>query len=472
MAAHAFISRLEEGRSGPWALFWLVVLCVVLAALTLPVNAAPAYDPWSWIVWGRDVVQGDLHTETGPSWKPLPVLLTAPMSLFGDAAPDLWLVAARAAAFGAAAAAALLGLRLGGPMGAVLAGGLLLISSWLWQGALLGDSEAILILCVLAAVERHLAGRRGQAFAFGVAAGLLRPEAWAFLGLYALWLVVSDRSRLAWVASALAVIPTLWLLPELWGSGNLWRGAERAQRGDPDAPAFAARPAFKVVENFVELLPAVAFLGVAAGGAAVVLRRVPRDRLTPTLGLAVLGGAWVGLVAVMAELGFSGINRYLATPLAIAHVLAGVGLAWTFSVLLGGQRRAAAGVALSAAVAVLALGALARARPEWPLPLVERHGDVNHDLDVAIERAGGEQRLKDCGRLYASSLVTPPIAWRFDRHLDEVTRWPAPPGVLFRTQLLLGRVDGPPPRNPISVAPGARILARTQHWEVRAVCQD
>ena len=54
---------------------------------------------------------------------------------------------------------------------------------------------------MLGAVDRHLEGRRRQAFALAVAAGLLRPEAWPFLGLYGLWLVWDDRARLRQVAA-------------------------------------------------------------------------------------------------------------------------------------------------------------------------------------------------------------------------------------------------------------------------------
>ena len=59
--------------------------------------AAPTYDPWAWIIWGREITELDLDTRTGPSWKPLPVLFTTPFSLAGDRwAPELWLVVAQA----------------------------------------------------------------------------------------------------------------------------------------------------------------------------------------------------------------------------------------------------------------------------------------------------------------------------------------------------------------------------------------
>ena len=70
----------------------------MLAALTFLAPSAPTYDPWAWIIWGREILHLDLSTVDGPSWKPLPVLLTTPFALAGPLAPDLWLFVARAGA--------------------------------------------------------------------------------------------------------------------------------------------------------------------------------------------------------------------------------------------------------------------------------------------------------------------------------------------------------------------------------------
>ena len=57
--------------------------------------ATLAYDPWAWLVWGREIGHLDLDTTGGPSWKPLPVVITTPLAVLGDLAPTLWLVVAR-----------------------------------------------------------------------------------------------------------------------------------------------------------------------------------------------------------------------------------------------------------------------------------------------------------------------------------------------------------------------------------------
>src|SRR5215210_6592068 len=64
----------------------------------LLVRAAPGYDPWTWLLWGREVAGGSLSTEAGPAFKPLPVAVCALLAPLGSAAPVAWVVLVRAAA--------------------------------------------------------------------------------------------------------------------------------------------------------------------------------------------------------------------------------------------------------------------------------------------------------------------------------------------------------------------------------------
>src|SRR4051812_47106790 len=114
--------RLHAARRRPALV--VAAACVLVATASLLLPSAPSYDPWAWLVWGREVLHGDLRTATGPSWKPLTVLLAMPLSLLGGAAPAAWLVVSRAAALGAVAAAAALGARPPRPARAGPAGGL------------------------------------------------------------------------------------------------------------------------------------------------------------------------------------------------------------------------------------------------------------------------------------------------------------------------------------------------------------
>ena len=109
--------------AGDWirshGLLVAILAALVLSALSLLYPSTPSYDPWAWIIWGREITQWDLVTTNGPSWKPLPVLFTTPFALAGDdGAPALWLLIARASGLLAFVMAYRLGSRLAGPWAA------------------------------------------------------------------------------------------------------------------------------------------------------------------------------------------------------------------------------------------------------------------------------------------------------------------------------------------------------------------
>src|SRR5947209_9714913 len=89
---------LPEWLRGGRLYLWLGGAALVLGALSLLIPSTPSYDPWAWLVWGREIAHVNLQTTGGPSWKPLPVLFTTVFAVFGKAQPDLWLVIARAGA--------------------------------------------------------------------------------------------------------------------------------------------------------------------------------------------------------------------------------------------------------------------------------------------------------------------------------------------------------------------------------------
>src|SRR3954471_14057602 len=114
-ASQAITDDSSHTKARPWKA--LLLGCLAVATLSLLLPSVPTYDPWAWIIWGREVLHGDLVTTTGPSWKPLPVIFTTPFSLLGDdGAPLLWLTVARAGGVLAFAMAFRLGSRLAGPI--------------------------------------------------------------------------------------------------------------------------------------------------------------------------------------------------------------------------------------------------------------------------------------------------------------------------------------------------------------------
>ena len=75
-----------------------MLVCIVLGALSAAVlPTVPSYDPWSWIVWGREITDPHISfiISGGPSWKPLPFIFTTVWGAFGSAAPTLWVITAR-----------------------------------------------------------------------------------------------------------------------------------------------------------------------------------------------------------------------------------------------------------------------------------------------------------------------------------------------------------------------------------------
>jgi hypothetical protein len=468
---------LRDPRPG-WAIptvprtgLWLPALaCVAIAALTLLEPSAPTYDPWAWIIWGREVMHLDLDTVSGPSWKPLPVMLTAPFSLFGDdAAPALWLVVARAGSLGALVVTYRLGVRLSGIAGGLFAALLLLASPWLIRNGLLGNSEGLLILFVVWAVERHIAGHHAQAFALGITAGMLRPEAWPFIGLYALWLVWKDRTRLPWVAGGLVLLPILWLLPEYWGSGDFWRASERANTPNPNSPAFAERPSIAVLGNWLLLLTPPAWVGLAAALVLGARERAWR-RLGPAAGIALLAVAWLVLVMVMTEAGYSGNQRYLIAPTVLLYAVGGAGLARLVGVLVVSRPgRIAAG-----AVAVLAVaGSIVWAADRVPFLLrdVRFQAHVAQNLDTAIDRMGGREAILACGTPFTNKFLVPLVAWKLHVHGERVLLRPAHRGgsVMLRARhALLAHAE--PPLSSLQGLPRYRFGTRTALWRIETAC--
>lgn len=437
-----------------------IVGCVAVAALSLLAPWTPTYDPWAWLIWGREVGGLDLDTTAGPAWKPLPVLVATGLAPFGGAAPALWLVIARAGGLLAVVLAFSLAARLAGGRGrwfagAVAALGLLATVGFL-RGAAGGSSEGLLVALVLLAVDRHLAERRGQAFGCLVAASLLRPEAWPFLLAYAAWLWRRDPGSRAIAVAGLALVPALWFLPELWGSGDLLRSSERAQVPNPGQPALAERPALEALEGFVTMTPVpVLLLALVATGLALSRREA--------VVLALAGGAaaWVALVAAMAELGFSGEDRYLLAAAALVAVLGGAGAGSLYELAaLRAPRVAAPTGAVALAVAVAA-----------SLPSARRLGDelayaaeLRSDLSAAVERAGGPERLRTCGRLYAGRYRFPLVAWHLRAHISDLSLAPQAPGVVFRSKLTPAEPTSP------SLPVGFELLAAEGTWEVHAAC--
>jgi hypothetical protein len=450
----------------------LVAVCVALAALTLLLPSAPTYDPWSWIICGREIAHFDLVTTGGPSWKPLPALFTTVFSLFGSWAPDLWLVVARAGAIAAIVLAFRVSRRLGGGIvGGVAAAAALAIAPWWIRNAALGNSEGLIVAFLLATIDRHLAGDRRAAFLLAVCAGLLRPEAWPFLGLYGLWLLWRRELPVRLIIGAGAGVVALWLLPEWWGSGDLLRAAHRAKDVNPGAPTYADSPVRAVLEDASEMLTAPLVAGLVAAMVMVITRR---DRAVAFLaGLAI---CWLGLVAYMTSDGFSGNQRYLIAPVALLIVLGGAGAGWGLERIIDLAGRAVPALARkrqahAVVVVVAALIGLGFAFPSLKnftptMHSLRYQAELTDELPGLIDEAGGAERLKDCGKPFTGPFLVPVVAWNLHMHTQDVSLTPTRPAVVFRVKTT-GRSRPVPSLRGIGIE---QTVATGSKWRIVTAC--
>lgn len=435
-----------------------VATALALAAASLALPYHPVYDPWAWLVWGRELVGGGLETAAGPSWKPLPVLIDAPLSLLGEAAPEAWLLVARTGWFCAPLLAGLLAWRLSGE-GA---------GRWRWAAALVagasvaltgdaftppirmftgGLSEPLLVTLVLGAVWAALDERPGAVLALGTAAALLRPETWPFLAVWAFF-ATRERPRLRLAAIAAAVfIPIAWFVPDLIGAGTPLEGPDTARASDIEP-----LDAFAVVGRALAAPLAACWIGVAlmlwrewrVFGAGEERgfdpRRIPeRDR--PLAILLAGAGAYVLLVALMAVGGFAGLPRFLAPATAIFAIAGAVGLARTgaavppLSTVSAGpfsryatQRSGGPSIALSLQALVAVALVLAAAGFGWraaqvpgDLDTIERLSTSLDDLFDLAEETGGAPLLACGGKVKVTQLLSQTaLAWKIDEPISAV----------------------------------------------------
>jgi hypothetical protein len=458
----------------------LIVVALIVGALSLLIPSTPSYDPWAWIVWGREIVHINLQTTGGPSWKPLPMLFTTVFALFGKAEPDLWLVVARAGAFAAVAMVFRLSFRLTRQIGsyftrpeagtdrlvglvpALLAGliaaiGLALSGGFVSDNAL-GYSEGLATAVILIAVERHLDGQPRQAFAVGFLAALDRPEIWLFWGPYGLWLFWKDAGARKLVIGLFVLIPLLWFLPEYWGSGHFLRGVTRAQHPRSNSNAFAKCPfcAELVDSAWPTILLRIKLAAIVLVGVVgiVLVRGWRRERVqglrTPkaiaqataaTVGIA--GLAWFVVIAVMTQIGFSGNNRYLVIGSALVEICGAVAWGWAAQeignvaqgLLQRGRSTVGATLArgsswIGAVIAGLAFALL----PSWVganlISISRTHRSLVYQARLregaakVVADYGGAAKLLRCGTVMTEGFQVPMVAWTLGVH---TLRIEAPP---------------------------------------------
>jgi hypothetical protein len=414
-----------------------VAAAIALAAVSLLLPFFPVYDSWAWLIWGRELLQGRFETAAGPSWKPLPVLVDAPLSLLGGGAPKAWLLIARAGWICAPLLAGLLAARLSGPetgrwrwVAAAVAAGSVALTWDSFTPPLRqftgGLSEPLLVALVLGAIWAALDERQAWVLGLGTAAALLRPEVWPFLAVWA-WFATRERPRLRAAAIAVAVlIPLAWFVPDIVGAGTPLEGGETARAG-----GIEPLDGFEVLGRALAAPLAAAWLGVA-----LLLWR-ERDGLDRPLAILLAGaGTWILLVALMAIAGFAGLPRFLAPATAGVAVLGGVGIARAGTVAskrsrhlhryaeqkTGALPRGALRILLAATLFLAVVGFGHRlAQLPGDLDVIERQtNSIEHLFDLVEET--GDARLLACQERVRMTHVREQtaLAWKLDEPISSV----------------------------------------------------
>jgi hypothetical protein len=472
--AGAVPRRLISGRAA-------VAGLIVAGVASLAVAHGLGYDAWSWMVWARELLHGTLSTYGGPSLKPLPVLLIAPLTLLGNAAPLAWLALARVAALLALLLAWRIGTRLAGPVAGCTAALVLAVSPDLGATALYGSSEPLLVLLVLAAVHRYLHDRRRDAFALLGVAGLIRPELWPIVLVLALAEWRSTRRLDLVVIASVAVSPAIWLALAWLGTGSAL-----TQVIDPFAAPAAApctrcvahlfatghrRPPGVAGDGLAALVGAISALAlpalaIAAVSAIDAVRRRDRDVVL----LAALGIGWLLIVVAMTQLGYPGSRRYFAAPAALFALVAGVGVARLCEPMARRWARAAA-LAVAVLVSISALPAMLKTTR---LVAVARAQDsALAQLREAIALAGGRDDVLAFGCPAINPWRQSALAWQLDTSLARVqATWHSthihphwrPPAIIFSGPGdLTGSVPALPQRWPV------RVIGRVGSWTILRV---
>jgi hypothetical protein len=401
-------------------------LLVVSLLILLWARTRPGFDPYGWLVWGRQTVAGNLDTNAAPSWKPLPYLFTAPFGLFGHYQLWLWMVTSLAVSLGGAVFAGRIAYRLtlgdddsqerwpGWVAAAFAAAAYFGISSY-WHYMLSAQSDPMIVTLCLAAIDCHLHGRYRWAFVLGALAALGRPEVWLFLGLYSIWAWLRVPSMRWLIVGGLVVVALLWFgIPALTSrspfvAGSNALGSGRRLRSDR---------VFGTIGRFLDLNTAVLLLTALL---SVVIAVVRRDRVT--LGLAAGVCAWVIVEIAFSLHGWPGLARYMFEPAGVVVALAGAALG---RVLIEAPRVSRwvgwAGVALVVLIVVAMLPpAVSRARGE--------HRDIRNQrvrtaeigkLSGVVASLGGPARLRRCGEALTRLEYQTILAWTLHDNVASV----------------------------------------------------
>jgi hypothetical protein len=425
-----------------------IALALLSIVLVLVTRTRPGYDPYGWLVWGKQTLHWNLDTNGAPSWKPLAYIFTVPYALFGHYALWLWMFTSVTVSLSAVLFAGRIAYRLtDAPAGrkyaaiaaAVFAGLAVLGIRDYTHFILSAQSDTMIVALCLGAIDFHLSGRPRAAFAFGVLASLGRPEVWPFLALYTVWAWRKVPSMHRLIIGGLLALPVFWFGITAFTSkspftaGNLAFNSPRAIHGSKIGG---------VLDRFFDLHE---WPAQVAALLAVLYAAYRRERVTLAIGAAAI--VWVLVEIAFALHGWPAVPRYLFEPTAIVGVLAGVAVGRLLAVpaRLPSPRAwmrsapALAGVVLPVALVgslVPATASRVRVESKDLTHEQERTTQINR-LHSVISELGGPKRIKRCGQPQIPTEFQSILAWNLGVNVGVLYYNPTPasqsnqPAVLF-----------------------------------------
>ncbi|HUH79912.1 MAG TPA: hypothetical protein VLZ06_01180, partial [Solirubrobacteraceae bacterium] len=313
-------------------------MCVAALVGYLAFPTYPTYDSFYALLWGRDLLHGhlpDLQVYRAPTEHPLAIAFGMLCSIFGQGGARLMVLGSIASFVAAVAGIYRVGRLAFGPLVGAAAALLLLSRFFVENLAAQGYLDISYLALILWALALELERRRRgtPVLVLLSAAGLLRPDAWVFSGVYWLWCCwpglrpragaprdPAPRRMLAYLGLA-ATAPLLWLafdaivtgspLYSLTATAGLAQELERTQ-------GFS-----KVLGSVWSYSVRIDHLPVLLGGIAGVLLAVlltPRRALVPLAALVLLYAVYV----LEGAGGASVIDRYLMGAATVALVFCAV----------------------------------------------------------------------------------------------------------------------------------------------------
>lgn len=443
--------------------WWGVGAGILLLSLgiVLWARTRPGFDPYGWLVWGRQTLKLALDTNAAPSWKPLPYLFTVPYALARHYQVYLWMTTAVAVSLSGLVFAGRIAYRLVAGDGAAAADARARRAAWVAAGVaavglLLIDryphyiftaqSDPMIVALCVGAIDMQLSRHYRWAFAMWWLASLGRPEVWPFLALYALWAWRTVPSMRRIIIGGGILLLALWFgIPGITSRSPFVAGTNAIGSG--------RAPHDKVtgtLDRFTALEPVTVSILALLAVAWAVWRR---HRTV----LLLAGGVvlWVTVEVAFALHGWPALPRYMFEAAAAVAVLAGIAIGLLLrEPVRWGAAAAWAGIAVAVVGCALLLPSIVSHVRATRVDLREQRARTKliNRLRPTLNAAGGAALIRSCGEPLTRLEFQTVVAWTLGVNVARVG-WKYAPAIRSSRPIVL-------------ISPGRR-----GGWRLRALHQ-